>query len=359
MNGRARKENIARNTMRDVYVLTDPGDDIDDHWALSLLLSMPSLRLRLVLCDSYNSLDRADVLAKFFKEANVSGVPVGIGSNRTGGKPLIMHGFASRGAVSSYDGPVHQDGVGALIQMAMAPSPPAEPRPALVVIAPCPSLREALRREPRIGSRFDVYAMGGSIYHGVNTSTPPEREWNILADPLSAQALYGAPWSINDAPLDTAGSAQVDMPAFGRLLHSPSRLPLVAALLAAYRYWLPRCPWPEATQQPLPANVSMRSSVIFDAVAVSMLPSFAAAQQHRGPFLDTETLRLRVTSDGWTRPVLDRRATPTEDAAVSTGTPTGSADHGRPVCCALKWRRKDEWQDAVVELLTSQKSVPG
>lgn len=326
--------------LRDVYVLTDPGDDIDDHWALSMLLSMPSIRLRLVLCDSYSALSRADVLATFFEIANVSRVPIGIGPNRTGGRAaLIMQGYARPDAVRRYAGPVHQDGVGAFIQMAMAPMPPATPRPALVVIAPCPALREALRREPRIGERLDVYAMGGSVRHGMNSSMPPQREWNIYADALSAQALYAAPWPITDAPLDTAGSAQIDMPSYGALLGSASRLPLVAALLAAYRFWLPRCPWPDATQQPLPANLTVRSSVVFDALAVSMLPNFAAPGRHGGPFVDTETLRLRITSDGWTRPVLDR------------GAPSNS---GRPVCCALQWRRKEKWQAAVVELLTQQ-----
>ena len=324
--------------LRDVYAVTDIGDDIDDHWALSMLMVMPSVRLRLILCDSYSALARGDVLAEFLMQANISAVPIGIGVNRSGAG-LIMKGYAQKGALARYaarGGPVYDDGVEALIKLsADGLGPPLArplPRPVLLVISPCPSLRAALQREPRLGQRFDVFAMGGSVFHGLNASTPPQQEWNIKADPLAAEALYHAPWPLDDAPLDTAGSAQIDGTAYGTLVRSARRFPLIAALLGAYRFWLPRCPWPDATMQPLPANVSLRSSVLFDAVAVSMLPSFEA--QGGGPFLDTETLKLRVTRDGWTRP-----------------DPAGG---GRPVRCALRWRRRGEWQAAVVDLLTGR-----
>ena len=317
--------------VRDVIVVTDLGDDIDDHWALSMLLSMPSIRVRLVLCDSYSAPGRADILAEFFIRANIQGVPIGIGSNRTG-DALIMKGYARPGALGHYSGPVYQDGVGALISLAMSPRPAGAISPALVVISPCPSVREALRREPRIASRLEVFAMGGSVLHGLNTSTPPQREWNILADAVSAQALYHAKWPINDAPLDSAGSAQIDAPAYAAILAAERRVPLVGALLDAYRYWLPRCPWPDATLQPLPANVSVRSSVIFDAVAVSLLPAFAARAARGSPFLTTKTMQLRVTGDGWTR--------------------IDETPRGRPVRCALGWAARDEWQASVVALLT-------
>ena len=111
---------------REVIVVTDPGDDIDDHWAVSMLLSMPSIRVRLVLCDSHSAVDRANVLAEFLTQANHSHVPIGIGPNRSGAG-LVMCGYARPGALRSYAGPVFQDGVGALLQMTMAPPPPPPP----------------------------------------------------------------------------------------------------------------------------------------------------------------------------------------------------------------------------------------
>ena len=47
----------------------------------------------------------------------------------------------------------------------------------------------------------------------ITPSSPPIAEWNIFADPSSAMAMYAAQWAIVDAPLDVAGSAQIDSPA--------------------------------------------------------------------------------------------------------------------------------------------------
>ena len=74
--------------------------------------------------------------------------------------------------------------------------------------------------------------------------------------------------------------------------------------------------------------------MLYDAAAVSLLPAFAT--RHGGPFLSLETLKLRVTDDGWTR----------EDAKK-----------GRPVRCALAWTAREAWEASVAELLSSPAQV--
>jgi hypothetical protein len=58
---------------------TDIGDDIDDTWALGLLLKSPELDLKLVLGDRGAALYRAKLLAKLLERAGRADVPVGVG----------------------------------------------------------------------------------------------------------------------------------------------------------------------------------------------------------------------------------------------------------------------------------------
>src|SRR6516164_7533507 len=62
-----------------VILTTDIGDDIDDTWALGLLLKSPELDLKLVLGDYGKNQYRAKLLAKFLQTVGHSNVPIGIG----------------------------------------------------------------------------------------------------------------------------------------------------------------------------------------------------------------------------------------------------------------------------------------
>ena len=58
---------------------TDIGDDIDDTWALGLLLRSPELDVKLAVGDNGKPEYRAKLLAKFLERAGRSDVPVGVG----------------------------------------------------------------------------------------------------------------------------------------------------------------------------------------------------------------------------------------------------------------------------------------
>jgi hypothetical protein len=62
-----------------VILDTDIGDDIDDTWALGMLLKCPELDLKLVVSDYGKAQYRAKLLAKFLQVAGRTDVAVGVG----------------------------------------------------------------------------------------------------------------------------------------------------------------------------------------------------------------------------------------------------------------------------------------
>ena len=61
-----------------VILDTDIGDDIDDTWALAMLLNSPELDLKLVVTEEGNTPSRAKIAARLLEIAGRTDVPVGI-----------------------------------------------------------------------------------------------------------------------------------------------------------------------------------------------------------------------------------------------------------------------------------------
>lgn len=72
-----------------VILDSDIGDDIDDTWALGLLLRCPELDVRLALTDFGKPEYRAKVLAKFLQTVGRTGIPVGLGVDRLHRKAIL------------------------------------------------------------------------------------------------------------------------------------------------------------------------------------------------------------------------------------------------------------------------------
>jgi inosine-uridine nucleoside N-ribohydrolase len=303
----------ARASRTPVILDTDIGDDIDDTWALVMLLKSPELDLKLVVTDYGDTVYRARVVAKLLQVAGRTDVQIGIGIRqweKEGGQAAWVKDYA----LAQYPGRVHQDGVQALIDTVMASKEPMT----LVAIGPPPNLKAALEREPRIASRLRFTGMYGSIHRGYNKAQP-EPEWNVKAAPDAARAIFQAPWI--DAvvtPLDTCGRVQIKGERYRRLVAAKDKDPLLAALLENYRLWCPNQDWCAKD----PENVVAKSSTLFDTVAVYLAMS--------RDLLTVERLGVKVGDDGSTTP----------DAS------------GRTLGWATDWRSLDAYEETVVERLT-------
>lgn len=312
-----------------VFVNTDIGDDIDDAWAITALLQMPSVEIALVLIDSYKAEERAAVLAEFLFRNNRSDVAIGIGAGEISEsdhwKQLQMRTYPRAGALAMHRGPVYRDGVNALISLAMAM--PKGERGALLQLGPCPNIRTALEREPALAERLDVFAMGGSIRRGFDTTQAPIAEWNVHADPASWQEMFAAPWPIALAPIDVGAAARLSHEVF-REVQEASQVQLsLRVLLEAHAHWMKSCCPLQAAKFLSPQGDLAElehSSKLFDLAALSLLPQMQP--QH---FFQLEELPLVVEDDGI---ILE-------------------SQRGRHVSTATDWRSLDDWQVAMSALL--------
>jgi inosine-uridine nucleoside N-ribohydrolase len=62
-----------------VILDTDIGGDIDDTWALAMMLRCPELDIKLVVSDTGNTTYRAKIIAKILHIAGRTDIAVGIG----------------------------------------------------------------------------------------------------------------------------------------------------------------------------------------------------------------------------------------------------------------------------------------
>jgi inosine-uridine nucleoside N-ribohydrolase len=299
-----------------VILDTDIGDDIDDSWALELLLKSPELDLKLAVGDYGKSEYRARLLAKFLQRAGRSDVTVGLGLD------IAPHGDGRQAAwvrdydLKSYPGRVRADGVQAIIDLIMKSPQPVT----LICIGPMPNIAAALKREPRIAQRARIVGMDGSVRLGYGGASQPCAEWNVKADPQAAQAVFAAPWDITITPLDTCGLVQLTGDKYQFVRNSTDRN--TTDLIANYRLWL-------AADPGSPVDTADRhSSTLYDTVAV-----YLAMHQD---LCVMEPLHLRVTDDGFT--VIDPQA--------------------RIVNVATRWQDLGAYEDFLVNRLVSEKPSP-
>lgn len=300
---------------RPVILDTDIGDDIDDTWALMMLLRMPELDLKLAVGDFGNAMYRARLLARLLTLTGRSNVPVGVGLDATD-EPGQQSGWLGDYRLVDYPGPVYRDGVQAIIDTIKASPEPVT----LLCLGPVPNIAEALRRDPSIAGNARFVGMYGSVYRGYSGDPAPVAEYNVRVDPASLQAAFAAPWECTITPLDTCGLVVLDGTGYRRIYDSDDVW--LRALMANYRAWLPGAPF-------IAPDHDMRktSTTLFDLVAVYLA---AAGDPGNSEFLEMETLPLRVTDDGFTR--VDKV-------------------RGRPVNCAIAWKDLEAFEKRVVEIL--------
>ncbi len=295
-----------------VILDTDIGDDMDDTWALALLLKSPELDLKLVVGDYGRADYRARLLAKLLDRSWRSDVPVGVGLDMEPRGDSRQAAWVKDYALTNYPGKVCADGVQAIIDTVMKSPQPVT----LICIGPVPNIAEALKREPRLAERARFVGMQGSVRRVNDSSKEPIAEWNVKCAPKVCQEVFSASWDMTIAPLDTCSLVTLTGERYRRVRESTDRS--VADIIANYRVWVP-------TDAKLPPNMAEeRSSILYDTEAV-----YLAIRQD---FVVMEKLGIRVTDEGYT--LIDPQA---KDINVAT-----------------QWKDLAGFEDFLVERLTGK-----
>jgi inosine-uridine nucleoside N-ribohydrolase len=300
------------DTMIPVILDTDIGGDMDDTWALALLLRSPELDLKLVTTCTGNTTYRARVAAKLLQIAGRGDVPLAIGP-RQKDEEDDQREWVEGYDLALYPGRVHSDAARAMVDCVMTSPEPVT----IVAIGPLSVVAEALEREPRIAHNARLVGMFGNVkrLHGDCTSIVPE--YNVKADVGAARRVFTAPWDITITPLDSCGRVRLSDDKYVAVRDSKDRL--AQAVIANYRPWFLLKNW-----EPYDFAKVTKSSILFDTVAVYL--AFARDLLHM------EDLPITITDDGTT--------------AVDP--------EGKLVHCAIDWRDQNAFDDLLVRRLTAQ-----
>ena len=300
---------------------TDICDDIDDTWALALLLQSPEFDVKLITTAVRNTPSKAKVVAKFLETVGRTDIPVGIGVQQSKASHR-QQAWIKDYELSSYPGTIYEDGVQALIDTIMKSRRPIK----VVAVGPLPNIAAALEREPRIAQKAEFVGMHGSIYRGYGGSSKPSAEYNVVAFVKESQKVFTAPWDMTITPLDTCGIVQLKGQKYQKVLKRNSLL--TRALIENYCAWykqgiinqnkdLSEAEVNKRVEQKLNSS----STTLFDTVGIYLAMSTELVKMER--------LGIRVTDDGYTR--IDENA--------------------KVINCAIEWKDLGAFEDFLVERL--------
>jgi purine nucleosidase len=248
-----------------VLLDTDIGTDIDDAFALALILRSPDLDLLAVTTVSGDTAARARLAAKMLWVDGRRSVPVAAG---VPGHPMPIaqtrwaDGFTSPELLSE-----------SAVDLMKTEIDRGRGRVVIVAIGPLTNVAALLTHYPGEKHKIRrIVLMGGSIAHGYYPNSGPTAEYNIAADAKASHVVFTSGVPITMAPLDVTWHLHLDAAHQARIYSQDT--PLAHALGAIDQLW----------GQPTPT--------LHDPMAVGLLldPSLCARK----------ALHIRITKDGRT-----------------------------------------------------------
>lgn len=258
-----------------VIIDTDIGDDIDDAFAVSLVLSSPEMKILGIMSAWGDTELRSRMLDRLLCEAGRTDIPVATGVKTTSKATFSQEAWAKAGETHT-----HADAVDFLLnQIRQNPG-----EITLIAIAPLTNIGAAIDRDPATFRKLKrVVMMGGSIRRGyddfgvVGTAPrPPDAEYNIAMDPAAAQKLVHSGVPIYMMPLD---STQLKFDEVKRAMLTTVSTPLTDSLQVL------TAEWQRATHQATPT--------MFDVVA--------AAYALKPELCPATSMHIDVDDKGFTR----------------------------------------------------------
>jgi len=278
-----------------VILDTDIGDDIDDAFALALVLRSPEIHLLGITTAFGDTELRARLVDRYLYDIGREDIPVFAGVPTPHNNVFTQAAYAMRnpghqciGAVllrarpednSACASATGGHGYAAAFLLDQIRTHPGEIT--LIAIGPLNNIEAAIKRDPDTFRKLKrVVMMGGSIYRGYGEHAPPDAEWNISRDPAGLRALLASGVPVFMMPLD---STQIHLETKEREEIFAHGSPITDQLTLLYHQWNAN-----AGGHPI-------TPTLFDPVAVTYAihPDLCPATP----------IRLEVDDKGYTRPV--------------------------------------------------------
>jgi len=260
-------------TREKMIIDTDIGDDIDDSFALALVLSSPEIELLGVSTAWGNTQLRARIVDRMLCETGKSEIPIFAGIPSTSKIGMDEAPWAEE--MPAPDKPYAPSLDFILDQIRRYPN-----QITLLAIAPFINVGALIERDPDTFRKLKrVVLMGGSVYKGYNDlgylpGHGPDPEYNIYSDIPAARRLFASGVPLFVMPLD---STQIKLEEYERELIFSHGTPLTDALALLYHHW------------------GQQTPTLYDAVAAA----FAINPQ----LCPVTPLHLEIDDKGYTRPV--------------------------------------------------------
>lgn len=236
----------------------DLAGDIDDAFALALILASPELEVLGITVGHGDTQARARVACRMLYEVGREDIPVMVGRATA----IIV------GEEQELAPPSHQAAWGEGFDRVRPSEEPAadfilrmlheQPHEiVLLTVGPVSNIQDVLERDPealKLAKR--VVSMFGSFYRGYNDDFVPAAEWNVRADVEAAKRFAASGAAIVYAGLDVTTFVKLDEASRQRLLLRNS--PLTDAVCGLYSLWLDE-------------EYAVADPTMFDGVAVGML----------------------------------------------------------------------------------------
>lgn len=252
---------------------TDIGTDVDDAFALGLILASPEIDLRGVTTAGAQAMDRAWIVCRFLTHVNRGTIPVAYGREPQSDESINWQIQYRRHPAVVWNRTVRprkESAVEFLYQQLKA-----EPgKLTIVAVGPLTNIARLLRENPDAKPWIKrIVCMAGSVRVGYSGRKPPEVEWNVRCDRAAAQTVFRSGVPLLVAPLDATTILKLDKPRRDRLFAACT--PLTYQLQTLYQLWEQETP------------------TLYDPVAVALTIDER--------FCDVEQLHLTVDDKGMTR----------------------------------------------------------
>lgn len=289
----------------------DLGDDIDDAYALSLLLTMQDRYEILGITTCYGRTeDRARLAQRLLAETGQSHIPVYAGRNTSKVNDRAnwfaeqfywADGFKQTEKMPSDFANQYRQSKGIPLSLKKEPTAAEFIRstltkfPGEVVVfsvGPVTNFADIIDQDPEVLKKAKaIYAMFGSFRIGYSAKEPIDAEWNVAVDIPAAKKFVHSGAKIVYAGLDVTAMVKLDRANRDRILQRQS--PLTNALSGLYVLWGNETP------------------TLFDPVAIGM-EAYPALFQ-------TEKVHIDVDEKGFTRIIPHK--SPNAEIGISLDTP--------------------------------------